>query len=172
MGEVNSLDASPAGDIILGCGHLDLGFVTERSCHLDQPFSIRAFTHNNTAVKVLKRSGNNLRSRCRAPVDEYNYRHVRSYSCSVCTEYCIVLLCPAPGTYHFLARPDEEIDNLDSLGDQSSGIASQVEDKILRSLFIFQVNQRLPHFCDAVLCKVGKPDIARIFVNHAVIRNS
>ena len=55
VGEVDRLDASPAWDVILGCSHLDLGLVTERTGHLYQTFSVRPFTDYDTAVKILKR---------------------------------------------------------------------------------------------------------------------
>ena len=129
------------------------------------------FADHNRPVIILQRTGKDLRSGGRSPVDQHGKFHIRQQGVSRREILFIPLFHLSFRAHDQGAFRQEEIGNLYRLIQQSAPVTAKIEDKGLRPP-VFQIHDRTSYIIGSLIREAGKIDIPDFVVQHPVIRNT
>ena len=133
------MNAPAARRVVFGHGHLEFGAVGEGLGLLNEALSKTLLSHDDGAVEVLQRAGDNFGGRGGLFVNQHGNREVGDQRRGHGGVGLHPFLLFAAGAYHFLPLIDEQIHDADRLLEQAAAIAPQVEDQLVDAHAVLEV---------------------------------
>ena len=163
---VDGLYAPSARNIVFTGSEFQTSVVRQFARRLHESLAVSPCANDNSTVQVLKRTTQNLRSRSRRAVHQHRQARER-------VERFRLRLVSGVGCLDFAFRLHdgqsflhEQVHNVHRFAQQSTAIATKVDDKTLRTL-VLQTDECLAKVHAAILRELRQVDISHLVAHHA-----
>ena len=126
---INFLDATAAGDIVMGHRNFHLGVVTQRKDILHQAFAKGALADDHATVVILDGTCHDFAGRCAVAIHQYSQRDFKVDRVVGGRMHAAGCRGLAFHRHYRFAFGNKQIDNVDCLVHQTASVTAQVEDE-------------------------------------------